>query len=611
PAVDAGSELAELRALSERTTQTSQQLDAGRLDLGAHYPVVSLTIGATPQLLHLVPAFGDFQGGDWVLARGTAFDPGAQVTFDGTQAAQTLFVGPRRLLAQPPAWPLEGLATPVQVQVLNPGGLVSPQTLTYRFVDAEPPEWDSTVGVLTAESPREPTLAIIVRWNPALDEVSPPVSYNVHRVENVSSSSQLLIPQASNRIASGLTGTSYVDVDFKGNDAGKTFVYRVRAVDSAFQPNEEMNLVRMFGTVVKGNNPSRPDPAIYLFRARESESPNGLVLEALVSNQGTAIAPSITLELTLPPELTFVPSSSSKDSLPVADDPTGTAFPFDSPGYAVLDLPHSTSTRLRFEVRHDGNAGLLSWLGVVSTPDLEVRTDNNQHEKFIITTSTTSDVAMSKSALVGIVSGNDLEYTLDVTVTSTSTATSVILTDTLPEGVRYKAGSLSRDGQPLADDDIGTPFPLDEGGLALGDLQGHASTRIQFEVGVDLPSGSLVNKAAVSSSRPDPDASNNSAQAVTQVLASGVPLQPVGDTLRWGATAGELDWDPAAGAALYFVHRSIDAAAYAAGTAQRLTPLGTLPTAFLDAQIPSSGQAFFYRVNAGDGVAETDELGGL
>jgi uncharacterized repeat protein (TIGR01451 family) len=198
---------------------------------------------------------------------------------------------------------------------------------------------------------------------------------------------------------------------------------------------------------------------------------------------------------------------------------------------------------------------------------------------------------------------------VSVPATSDGVAAAVRLADTLPAGVSYRTGSTTRDGAPVADAASGTPFPLDEGGLDLGDLALGAVTRVQFRVGVTLPSGSLSNQATVSASTSDPNAANNTSTAATTVVAAGAALAPVGTTLRWDAAGSALLWDAAPGAAVYFCHRASAASAYASGTATRLNPAGTLTTSYADdAQTPGPGQILFYRVNAGDGQTETDEL---
>ena len=331
-------------------------------------------------------------------------------------------------------------------------------------------------------------------------------------------------------------------------------------------------------------------------------------MKVLVSNQGTATATSITLQVQLPQDFTYVGSSTLRDGSPVADSSQGSSFPLDETGFTISNLPHSSSTLFTFQARNDSAGGLLSWQGAVFTDETEIRSDNNQQQRFISSSSPGADLSIIKNALVGVVSGAALVYNLDVIVGSTSSPAAATVIDLLPSGVQYVAGSAERDGNPMADDAAGTPFPLDESGLLLADLPPNSTTRIRFLVSVSLESGPLVNQGSVSGPGVDPVPGNNSSEALTEVIASGTPLQPVGNTLRWDS-GGALVWDPAAGAAVYFVHRAAAATDYADGSAARLTPFGTLATSYLETDTPAPGQVFFYRVNAGDGMTETDELG--
>ena len=87
--------------------------------------------------------------------------------------------------------------------------------------------------------------------------------------------------------------------------------------------------------------------------------------------------------------------------------------------------------------------------------------------------------------------GDSLVYTLVVTNTSRGQIPALQLTDQLPAHVSYQPGSSLLDGNPFADDGVGTPFPLDEGGIALGALDPGASRTFSFAVVIDagVPAG--------------------------------------------------------------------------------------------------------------------------
>ncbi|MGH7751622.1 MAG: hypothetical protein ACREN5_02300, partial [Gemmatimonadales bacterium] len=205
----------------------------------------------------------------------------------------------------------------------------------------------------------------------------------------------------------------------------------------------------------------------------------------------------------------------------IADDTSGTPFPLDLPGITLSNLPHSTSTRISFQVRLSGAGGLLSWVGVVSSKSgPEVRSDNNRHERFINTKPLPgTDLSVLKTGPAGALSGSNITYTIRVTNNGTLTAQNVVLTDTLPgSGLAYVSGSTRRDGAPVADSTSGTPFPLDGSGLALGSFGGADFTVIEFTATFTATSGSVVNTTSATTTTTDTNTSNNTSSATTRVL---------------------------------------------------------------------------------------------
>ena len=132
--------------------------------------------------------------------------------------------------------------------------------------------------------------------------------------------------------------------------------------------------------------------------------------------------------------------------------------------------------------------------------------------------------------------GDTIEYTIRVESIGTTTALQVILEDPLLDAnTTYVADSTERDGLPIADDTVNTTlFPLDEGGINLGDLPTTAVTLITFRVTVNdpLPPGTieLLNSAIVTS----PDGGGTSTVTVP-VLDPGLVLtkasSPTADVL--------------------------------------------------------------------------------
>lgn len=241
PAIDAGSAGASALSLECLTTCPSHAADAGTADIGYHYPPLAGTSPGTLALQRIDPPSGDFQGNDWVLLRGEGFDPAATAEFDGTPAAESIYVSERRLLVEPPPHPL-GF---VNVRVWNPGGAHADLISGYRYEDTEPPVWRTTVGIVSAHWPEDCMRTVVVEWNEAVDGVSPPVLYEIHREEclpsyetGVPCDNFGFTPNSANLVGRTVE-RSFLDTVFPNQDL--PYVYAVRARDSADPFNKEWN----------------------------------------------------------------------------------------------------------------------------------------------------------------------------------------------------------------------------------------------------------------------------------------------------------------------------------------------------------------------------------
>jgi uncharacterized repeat protein (TIGR01451 family) len=116
-----------------------------------------------------------------------------------------------------------------------------------------------------------------------------------------------------------------------------------------------------------------------------------------------------------------------------------------------------------------------------------------------------------------VVVGSPLTYTLVVTNLGEATATGVVVTDTLPEGVAVITVTAS----------VGTCV-VDESAITcdLGDLAVGQSATIVIVVTAPGVGGEIVNTAVVSAREPDPDQANNTTSETTTVIG-GVIYLPV------------------------------------------------------------------------------------
>ncbi|MBC7234950.1 MAG: DUF11 domain-containing protein [Chloroflexi bacterium] len=85
--------------------------------------------------------------------------------------------------------------------------------------------------------------------------------------------------------------------------------------------------------------------------------------------------------------------------------------------------------------------------------------------------------------------GDTLAYTVAIRNFSRAELKEVSIVDALPQHTTYVRGSTGFDNgmtlQPVPDDLFGTPFPLDEAGLALGTMPGEGIFQLTFQVVVD------------------------------------------------------------------------------------------------------------------------------
>lgn len=249
PAVNAGSGGAGELCMESLTTCVSSSTDTGEADIGFHYPTAMGDSLDPIAIRRIDPPYGNFDGTDWILIRGDGFDPGATVEFSNTPATNVRFLGNSRLLVQPPPHDMGW----VNVRVRNPDTSYADLISGYRYADTEPPLWQTTVGVTHAYWPGDCSRTAVVQWNGAVDPVSPPVTYEIHRAECLPSyeigipcDNMGFTPSAANSVGQTME-TSFLDLVFPNQDL--PYIYVVRARDSADPFNKEWN----FGRYVTGN----------------------------------------------------------------------------------------------------------------------------------------------------------------------------------------------------------------------------------------------------------------------------------------------------------------------------------------------------------------------
>lgn len=262
PAVDSGGGAASDYSMEARTTDAGLDPDSGLVDMGFHYPV-----GVGPSALPIAvtrvdPPSGDLGGTDWILIRGRGFDPGVTATFGGQPALDSIYVSQTRLLAQPPAHALG----PVDVVLTNPDLTASTLAGGYSYVDNLPPEWTSTVGLQQVGTRRDCVRSAVLTWNPALDAVSTPITYVIHRETCQATTNNFqnpctntgYFPTAANMVAT-TTENFFVDTNFGTGGADPKIIYMIRAKDAATPlSNSEFNYSKRIAVIGKNTADTTP-----------------------------------------------------------------------------------------------------------------------------------------------------------------------------------------------------------------------------------------------------------------------------------------------------------------------------------------------------------------
>ena len=157
-------------------------------------------------------------------------------------------------------------------------------------------------------------------------------------------------------------------------------------------------------------------------------------------------------------------------------------------------------------------SGTLTNTASVSSPTGDPNSTNNMTPPVITTVTPVADVGIGKAGPANVLAASNLVYTISVTNFGPSSASSVVVTDTLPAGVTFvsaSGGGVNNSG--VVSWSLGT--------LASGQVS-------NLTVTVTAPaSGSLTNTASVSSPTGDPNSTNN---MTPPVITTVTPVADVG-----------------------------------------------------------------------------------
>ena len=175
------------------------------------------------------------------------------------------------------------------------------------------------------------------------------------------------------------------------------------------------------------------------------------------------------------------------------------------------------------------DAGRPENTAVVVSPTHDPNTSNNSDHTTVVT-DRHADVAIAKSASTSSVADFEpFDYTLKVTSAGPSRATGVVVTDTVPKGLRIQAASAPRGTCTIA----GQTVTCDLGTLVAGD-----SVTIAVNV-LATEAGTYTNSASVTSQTPDPDPHDNLDDAPPVTVSARADLSITKTASAATASAGD------------------------------------------------------------------------
>jgi uncharacterized repeat protein (TIGR01451 family) len=228
---------------------------------------------------------------------------------------------------------------------------------------------------------------------------------------------------------------------------------------------------------------------------------SALTYTLTASDLGPSDATGVTVSDTLPAGVAYVSAATSQGTVSQAG---GTVT------VNVGSVASGASATATILVTVDpGTRGTITNTAVVSGNEFDPNLANNTAT---VTTmvSAEADLAIVKSASPNpVIAGNSLSYSLTASDLGPSDGTGVIITDTLPAGVKYVSAASSQGTVSEA----GSTVTVNVGNLAQG---AKATATILVTVNPSTR-GSVTNTAVVSGNEPDPNLTNNTASVTTQV----------------------------------------------------------------------------------------------
>ncbi|MEM7342920.1 MAG: DNRLRE domain-containing protein [Chloroflexota bacterium] len=226
-----------------------------------------------------------------------------------------------------------------------------------------------------------------------------------------------------------------------------------------------------------------------------------------VTNQGPDDATTVTALDTLPAGVPFVVNTPRLISPLATCNGSGLV----TCNFGTVPNGNSRNTTLTITVDPDQRDPLVN-SATVSTALNDPVSSNNSTSLITPVEAQTDLIVDKQGAPNPVVAGERLTYTLAISNAGPSSATNVVLTDTLPSGVTFQASSSSSDCSQDGGDIRCLVNKLD-----VGDTQ---QRTIVVLVDPSTSAGSLVNQLSAAGLEPDPDPTNNFTTITTTVTTS-------------------------------------------------------------------------------------------